>query len=191
MALTLTTPAAALPVTLAEAKAHVGIEADDTSFDTALTMHLRGAVSHVARVLDRALGEEVWTLTLDEFPTEAIELPVGPVLSVDEVAYLDTAGAAQVVDAADYTADLVSNPQRIVLNSDASWPDTLDRVNAVTIEFTAGWDADTLPHDLRMAVLQLTAHWFANREAVNVGNIVNQVPLGFDALVWPFRRMRI
>ena len=191
MALTLITPAAGLPVSLAEAKAHVGIEVDDPTYDIALTVHLRAAVGYVARVLDRALGEQVWQLTLDGFDGAAIELPVGPVLSVDEVGYLDTAGASQVVDPADYTADLVSNPQRIVLNSDASWPDTMDRINAVSIEFTAGWDSDTLPDDLKLAVLQLTAHWFANREAVNVGNITSQLPLGFDALLWPFRRMRI
>lgn len=45
--------------------------------------------------------------------------------------------------------------------------------------------------DVQLAMLLLVGHWFANREAVNVGNITSQLPLGFDALVSPYRWYRL
>ena len=184
-------PAVALPVELADLKLQCGVE--DSSFDTLLTMHLTAAVRHVERVLDRALGTQVWQLSLDAF-ADVIELPRGPVLEVvdDGFTYLDSDLTTQPVPDAAYTLDLVSSPQRLVLNSGESWPaNVADRVNAVTVRFEAGYTAATLPADLQQAILMLAAHWFENRSAVNVGNIVNEVPLGFDALLWPFRRIRI
>jgi hypothetical protein len=34
----------------------------------------------------------------------------------------------------------------------------------------------------------MIGHWFSNREAVNVGNIVSEMPLGAQALLAPHRR---
>lgn len=45
----------------------------------------------------------------------------------------------------------------------------------------------TIPDDVKTAILMLMAHLFDNREAINVGNIVTQVPLGYEALLWPYR----
>lgn len=38
------------------------------------------------------------------------------------------------------------------------------------------------------AMLLLIGHWYANREAVNVGNITSELPLGVDALLMQHRR---
>lgn len=189
MGLILIDPAVTLPVELAELKLHCGVE--DNSFDTLLTTQLKAAIAHVEQVLDRALGTQTWQLALDEF-ADVIELPRGPVLEIvtDGFAYLDSAGTERAVPAEIYTLDMVSNPQRVVRNADESWPtDVSDRVNAVTITFQAGYTSSTLPHDLKQAVLMLAAHWFENRSAVNVGNIANQLPLGFHALLQPHRQL--
>lgn len=191
MGLILIDPAVTPPVELAELKLQCGVE--DTSFDTLLTRLLKAAIAHVERLLDRALGTQTWQLALNEF-ADVIELPRGPVLEIvtDGFTYLDEALTERAVDAGIYTLDLVSNPQRVVRNADESWPSGVaDRVNAVTITFQAGYTSSTLPDDLKHAVLMLAAHWFENRSAVNVGNPVNEVPLGFDALLWPHRRIRI
>lgn len=50
-----------------------------------------------------------------------------------------------------------------------------------------GVDQDPVPADLREAVLQLASWWFENRETVNVGNIVNQVPFGVTDIVTAHR----
>lgn len=191
MGLILVDPATELPVTLAELKLNCGVE--DSSFDSLLTINLKGALAHVERVLDRALGAQTWLLAQDDF-TDVITLPVGPVLAISTggFTYLDETGTEQVVPDAAYTLDLVSNPQRVVLNEGQDWPsDNGDFVNAVQIQFSAGYTAATLPADLKQAILLLAAHWFENRAAVAGGTVVNEVPLGFDALLWPHRRIRI
>ncbi|MDW2745141.1 head-tail connector protein [Atlantibacter subterraneus] len=38
------------------------------------------------------------------------------------------------------------------------------------------------------AMLLLIGHWYANREAVNVGNITSELPLGVEALLMQHRR---
>lgn len=45
-----------------------------------------------------------------------------------------------------------------------------------------------LTSDVRQAVMMLVAHWYANREAVVVGTITADVPLGFERLLWYRRR---
>lgn len=190
MGLTLITPASTLPVSLSAVKAHCGIE--DSASDVVIEALRRAAHGHVERVLGRGLGTATWLLTLDEF-ADTIELPGGPVTAVNaaEFKYRDAAGAVQVVDAGLYSLDLTSDPQWLVRNWEASWPATLNAMGAVSVQFTAGWDETTLPGDLALAVLLLAANWFANREAVNVGNITSKMPYGVDDLLWPYRRIRI
>lgn len=162
MGLTLITAATTLPVTLAEAKAHCGVE--DGAHDAVLNALLKSACAWVGTQLDRALGEATWLLTLDTF-SDWIELPRGPVTAITAFSYLDPAGAQQTVDSSRYTVDLTSTPQGLARNSDEVWPEVLDAVNAVAVEFTAGWDADTLPQELRLAVLRCVAVQFNDRGA--------------------------
>lgn len=107
-----------------------------------------------------------------------------PLISVDAVTYLDEDGAAQSLDAADYASDLLGNPGRVVMGADASWPTTFDGPNAVTIEFTAGYTADTLPAPIKSAVLQLVAQQFDERTS-------GDMPQGVARLLSPFRRIVI
>lgn len=59
----------------------------------------------------------------------------------------------------------------------------------------AGWDPaaegaeskQPLTDDLRLAVLFLIGHWYANRESVVIGTITSEVPLTFDALIQQYR----
>lgn len=50
-------------------------------------------------------------------------------------------------------------------------------------------DADRLllNDDVRTAMLLLIGHWYANREAVNIGNITSAVPFAVEALLQPYR----
>lgn len=187
MGLVLIDPASAWPVTLDEAKAQC-FATDTTGFDTLLTRLIKAATAWAQNYTGRTLAVQTWKLVLDEWPAEAIELPRGPVTGVTSVKYFDTAGVQQTLDAGDYVLDLTSDPQWIVLAEDASWPDLLDGVNGIEVEFTAGYAAN-VPEDLRQAILMLVGFWFASRESVNVGNIVNEVPFGTRMLLDPYRKM--
>ncbi|MAZ83133.1 MAG: DNA-packaging protein [Hoeflea sp.] len=49
------------------------------------------------------------------------------------------------------------------------------------------WDAETLPDDIRQAVLQLAAHWYENREASVVGVSANAIPFGVREILAEWR----
>lgn len=180
MALTLVTAPSELPVTLAEAKAWCG--AEDTSNDTVIGLALSAACKMVEAFTGRALGAQVWRLTLDEF-ADAIELARAPVLSLASggFTYVDEVGDTRVVDSAIYSLDLFSDPAWIVLNSDAAWPTIQDTVNAVQVQFNTGYTADLLPDDMKAAVLITTAAMFEDRTLA-------KLPAGALSLLAPFRR---
>lgn len=189
MGLTLVTPPVVEPVSLEEVKAQLNYLADDK--DSYIEGLIKAATRHVEKTLGLSLMERTYRLTLDAF-ADAIELPRGPVSAVTALQYVDADGITQTVSTGDYSTDLVSSRQWLVRNSDAFWPTTIDAVNAVSVTYTAGFDA--LPDeytDLKHAILLLVSHWFNVREAVNVGNIVTEVPLAFDALVQPYRAVLV
>ena len=179
---TLVTPAASQPVTLAEAKAQCRVLSSDE--DTYLNGLIAAATTHVEKQTGRAILAQTWRLTLEGFADE-ITLPQSPLRSVASVTYLPPVGAAQTLSSSVYTVDTTSTPGRIVLAVDQEWPETLDSVNAVTIEYQAGYDAAPAP--IKHAILLLIAHWFAHREAVNVGNITSELPMAVDALLKNYR----
>lgn len=45
-------------------------------------------------------------------------------------------------------------------------------------------DEMALTMDVQQAVMLLVGHWVANREAVVVGEVSNDVQLGFERLLW-------
>ena len=58
--------------------------------------------------------------------------------------------------------------------------------------YQAGYASnDAVPASLRHAALLLIGHWYENREAVNVGNIVQDVPLAYDALISAYRVLMV
>ena len=48
-----------------------------------------------------------------------------------------------------------------------------------------------IPQDLKHAVLFLLAHFYENREPVNIGNIVNPIPMTVEALIGPYRQIEV
>lgn len=62
----------------------------------------------------------------------------------------------------------------------------IDAANAWIVRYTGdNYDEDAI--ELEQAELLLVGHWYANREAVNIGNITSNVPFTVEALAGPFR----
>lgn len=186
----LVTPPASLPVTVAEAKAHLRVDHNDE--DEKIEALISAATSYLdgrSGVLHRCIVAQTWELTLDEFPTEEIEIPLGPVQSVTAVTYVDLSGATQTVSLTDYYVDVTSPTAWIV--PQIEWPNTMQAANAVAVSFVAGTSVSSVPAAIKHAILLLVGHWFDNRNAVNVGNISSSLPFTVDALIAPFRRIYI
>ncbi len=182
MAITLITPAATFPVTLAEAKAQCRVLHNDE--DDYINTLIAAATGHVEKMAGLGLIAQTWRLTLDEF-SKCISLPIAPLQSVTSVQYFDEAGDLQTVDPALYTVDNVSTPGWVVLNEGEQWPVTLSAVNAVRINYVVGFT--DVPAPIKHAILLLIGHWFENREAVITGTITAKLPMAVDALLANYR----
>ena len=192
MATILIEPPAVEPVTLAEVKEHLRVDGpDEEPLIVALTTTARLTIEHLAGL---ALVTQRWAVLLDAWPeARAIELPVAPVASVDVLRVYDEADQASVVDAAEYFADLASRPPRLVRRSPQPWPAPGRIANGIEFELTAGFGATLLdvPETLRWAVLMLVGHWFENRAAVEADTQLRHVPLAVQAVLGPYRRVRL
>lgn len=153
--------------------------------------YLTGLIAKATRYLEGRLRRQLltatWRLLADDFCDE-IELRILPVQSIAAIQYLDTAGVLQTLAADQYQVDCESPncPARIKPAPGLSWPSTQsDAYNAVRVDFVAGYGdaAADVPETTRHLVLWLASHWFEHREPINVGNIVNPIPLTFGDLV--------
>lgn len=182
--------AGAASVTLAEAKAHCTVVVADD--DTLLTAYSLAAASLVESLSETALLEQTWLRAGTDFPCEGepIVLPRPPLAEVVSVKYRDVNDALQTWDPSQYRVITVGRFGAIVPTIGNRYPVTRNAVtgdsapDAVQIEFTCGYAlAEDVPARLQLAQQLLIAHWYAQREAVNVGNIVTDVPFGVLTLI--------
>lgn len=172
------------PLTTAEAKAHLRVDhSDDDAYIDAL---IKAARVYVESYLQRALITTEFRLNLDGFPASAIELHPS-LQAVSTLKYTDPDGVVQTWDSVNYVVDTDSVVGRLVPGYGLSWPSTRDMINAVQVTFTAGYgdNAADVPEPIRHAMRLLIGHLYENREAVNVGNIVSEMPFAIKALLDP------
>jgi uncharacterized phiE125 gp8 family phage protein len=165
MALKLITAASALAVSLVEAKAHLRVDASDD--DTLITALITAATEMAEQATGRAIMPQTYALTLDAFPT-ALELTRVPVASVTSIAYTDTAGAVITLSGSLYALDSADDngPAYVVPAYGATWPDTREKINAVTCTFVAGYaNAAAVPESIKSWIKLMVGAMYENREA--------------------------
>lgn len=191
MALVMTAAPAAEPISLAEAKAHLRIDADDE--DALLASLIVAARALVEKTLARALITQDWSLYLDAWPRGTIMLPVAPVQEVTAVRVYDPDGVPADVDEESYSADTLSEPARLALSASGVQLLPARLLNGYEIAFTAGYgdEADDVPEPIRQALKLLVAHWFEQREPVVLGEAAQEVPATIASLLLPYRRVRL
>jgi uncharacterized phiE125 gp8 family phage protein len=188
MALKLITGPLLEPISKAEGKLHLKIEADQTDEDTLIDALIVAARQAAEHELGRSLMPQTWELALDEFPCEPVILCNGPVTAVSSVKYLDLAGVLQTLAPSAYVLDDYSAPARLTLAPASSWPSTQRRAGAVLIRYVAGYaDAASVPAAVKQWMLLQIGAMYENREAEMLGNF-QPVTLGFtDRLLDRYR----
>ena len=178
--LTVTTPPASEPLTVAEAKHNLRVEHDTE--DLLIDSLIVAAREYVEVVTGRALISQTLRLTLDRFPASCIYLPRPPLVSVSSVAYVNGVGSTiTLTNNTDYRYDAYSEPGR--LEPVTTWPIADERLAAVTITYVAGYaDADAVPRTIKQAMHLLIGHWYQNREAVDTAK-GSEVPLAVKSLL--------
>jgi uncharacterized phiE125 gp8 family phage protein len=184
--LTRTTQPVVEPVSVAEAKAHLRVDSDEDNFYIASL--LSSAREWVEVYLDRTLIQTQWTVRLDGFPIDDIELPRPPMSQTQTavvITYTSEAGAVATLSSDLYRVDRSATPGVVRPLQTGNWPSHMDDANAVTITWWAGYGADgkSTPAPIRHAILMLVGFWFENRSAVNVGSISKQLEFAVDFLL--------
>lgn len=174
---------------------------DEDSYIDALVVAAR---QRVEAHLQRALITTEYTMLLDSFPADiifvpnlsyhdydpAVRLPRSPVQSVDEIRYIDDQGTQQTLAASKYRVDTKSLVSRITAAYAETWPTTRPVMNAVEIDFTAGYGdtAADVPQAIRHAILILVNTWYdQGRTGVVIGPTASQIPMTAEYLLGPYR----
>lgn len=189
MRLRVVTPPASEPVTLAEAKAHLRLEGTDE--DSYVEVLIQAARQHAEAVCWRGVVTQTWEAVLECFPSgDALLLPGGNLASITSVSYTDGDGDAQTMSAADYEADTVSAPGRLVLAYDATWPSARSQWDAVRVRYVVGWDVADVPAPIKQALLLLVSQMYEHRTPEVTGVSMGKVAFAVDALLAPYRLVR-
>lgn len=188
-ALTIVTPPAVEPITLAEAKAHLRVDwTDDDNYITALITAARMITEERT---SRALITQTWDYVLDNFPDkDYLYLRKATLQSVTYVNYIDSSGITGVMPTTDYVVDTDSIPGRIFLGFAKIWPVViLQPASAVRIRMVCGYgDASTVPQPLKQAMFFLISNWYEQREPVILSRSqLLPVPMTFDLLIGPYK----
>jgi len=192
MAIVLTAPPAQEPIALADAKLHLRVDVPDD--DALITNLITGARSELERGLGRALITQSYTYLLDAWPDGfAVNLPIAPVHSVDQVRVYALDGSFYALPTSTYLLDGLGSPPRLIRRGTLSWPVPLQPANGIAIDFTCGHGANPtdVPAALRIATLLLVAHWYEHRQLGEAGAPNIGLPEMVRDLVAPYRVRRL
>jgi len=173
-----------MPVSLAEAKAHLRVDHDDQ--DELITAQIKAATAHFdgyTGILGRALVTQTWRQDFCRF-ADRLPLPVSPVTAIVSVGYYDADNMQQTLDAGVYDLFADARGAYVSLQPGQVWPTTFNRAHAVSITFTAGFGAATdVPEPIRQAILLIVQRLFDGADTeidVAIDRVVH-------ALIAPYR----
>lgn len=165
-----TAPAATL-ISVDEAKAHLHIShTDEDTYLAALVAAVDNALDGPNGYLRRAVVEQDWRLKLPEFRSSRIYLPLPPLIDLTSVRYYDLDNVEQTLPSSVYTLVTPAGAAAFLeLNATQLWPSTYQRRDAITIEFTAGYEA--VPPAIKHAALIMLGELYAARGDDTGGSI--------------------
>lgn len=151
--MTLTTPAASDPLTLAEAKLFLRV--DGSEEDSLVSDLIVAATQSAENYLRQSLITQSWTLEQQYAPGVSVSLPLGPVQTVSQVSIvLEDVTTVLASDTYELTAD-----KRALALTQAA---TADRI---VVEYVAGYgDASAVPGAIKQGILQQLSYLFHHRE---------------------------
>lgn len=166
-------------LTLAQAKDHLRVDQDDTSFDNVLTLLLAAAQAHVAAMLGRSLITQTWQATfaapdwLGRLQLDAW-FPLQSVLSVQIL----VAGVYAIQDPSTWVYRQQQPGSGIVRPlappaGAGKWPAADIDEAAFKLTYRAGYGdtAASIPPPILAAILLVLGDLFTNRDAVRLSNV--------------------
>lgn len=185
-----TTAAAAEPLLLDDAKAHLRV--DGSAADDEITDMISAARGLVEAITGTRLYTQTVALRTDCWDDLA-SLPVAPVQSITSITYTDTDGTSQTLATTVYEARLYGLSPQIVLKYNQSWP-AIRTGSLIVIVAVVGYGvADTQPPETIHAIKMVLSDMYAFRETAQIGSVAGKIPsyATVDALLSNHRRWLI
>jgi uncharacterized phiE125 gp8 family phage protein len=126
------------PITVTELKNYARI--DGNQEDSILSSIIKGTRLLVENYINRALIEQTITMQMDFWPSNQIELPRPPLISITSIQMLDEDGIAITYSSSNYYTITNATPGRLIIKNSTSFPRNLDRYyGGHQIIYTAGY----------------------------------------------------
>lgn len=160
----------AVPVLdLAAARSHLKLDSHEQDED------IEGFVAAATAEIDGPNGigiamiSQTWRLSLATF-LPVIHLPLGPVISVQSITYVDGAGDVQTLPADAYEVHAGESPGLVFPAPGSFWPSARCQPGSVKIVYVAGYgpSASDVPADLIAAVKLMVGAFDEDREGASV-----------------------
>ncbi|EPE98609.1 hypothetical protein RGCCGE502_09290 [Rhizobium grahamii CCGE 502] len=147
--------------------------------DADIQLMIASARDHAEKYCNITLAEQTVEMKCDCW-ADLARMPVAPLMSVASIAYVDTEGAPQTVDAAVYELRLDGLEPSIVLAYGKRWP-VVRTGSRITVTAVAGYE--DAPAAVKHAILLYIADAYETRE-----NSQEDDWSAFDALLSNYRR---
>ena len=176
MAFRITSGPAAEPISRTEAKLHCRI--DGAADDTLVDGMIRAARTWVEIFTNRQLVTATLELKQENLPYELV-LPRPPLQSISSVTYVDLDDATQTADSDLYATDVVSEPGRLYMAYNETWPTCRGYTQDVTITWKAGY-ASVITANATTNVFTCSARTYVDADIVRVWNTGGALPAGLS-----------
>lgn len=183
------------PLELVDAKRHARVrhDRDDALFTETL---IPAARRYVENQCGLALIEQEWKAAFDSWDdVKGLRLRPHPVAELVSVKVWDGSEFA-TLDLSDFQLVTGRRPALVFTADNASPLIPLRRRAGIEITFQSGYgeNAAAVPADLRLAMGQLVAHWYENREPTAISqnlSVVGTIKHQVDALLRPYLPLRV
>ena len=175
------------PVSVAEAKLYCKVQ--DSADDTLWPILITSARRMLEKYTMTSFAEKTLHATWVEVPrTNYVELPYGPVISIDHIYRIDHEGTEEeLVLNSDY---YVMGDQDAIIKITSYWSSGKVYVNSIRAEYKAGYGntaTEVLPAELKLAILKQVATDYELRENI-VQGITTVLSNESKILAAPYRK---
>ena len=171
-------------LTLDEAKAELGIVSTlDEEIDSAIDARINALIATVQQFCEQYVyktygSETIRTVSFPSWPDKGIYFDAPPLISVDEITYLDSEGAAQTL--ADTTYDVFTpenGPGYLIWNGTFTKPSVALSNAAVNVTYTSGGPVPAVVN--QAARMMLSKCWDDNRP----DRVLDEYELGAERML--------
>lgn len=154
------------PLTVAEVRAHLGYGTEtDAALDAELTAFIKAAQRAVeAYLCDFKIMSTVIRADVADLEDETV-LRMRPYAAFTSLEYVN-ADDGEITTFAATNYHVIQSHQyraRLYLGQGKTWPDIADRADAYRLTYSVGWTAETVPADLKAALLMIVAKLNSDR----------------------------